>query len=38
MHYPSDVLGGAVIGVGSGYLSHWLSKKFFKINKPQLLQ
>lgn len=28
-HYPSDVLGGMVVGVGSGYLSHWLSKKLF---------
>jgi membrane-associated phospholipid phosphatase len=30
MHYPSDVLGGAIVGTGSGYLSHWLSKKLFK--------
>jgi membrane-associated phospholipid phosphatase len=29
-HYPSDVLGGAVVGIGSGYLSHWLNKKIFK--------
>jgi membrane-associated phospholipid phosphatase len=29
-HYPSDVLGGIIVGVGSGYLSHWLSKKLFK--------
>lgn len=32
-HYPTDVLGGMVVGVGSGYLSHWLTKKMFK-NKP----
>jgi membrane-associated phospholipid phosphatase len=28
-HYPSDVLGGIVIGIGSGYLSHWLTRKLF---------
>jgi membrane-associated phospholipid phosphatase len=28
-HYPSDVLGGAVIGIGSGIVSHWLTKKMF---------
>lgn len=28
-HYPSDVLGGAVVGAGSSLLSHWLSKKLF---------
>lgn len=29
-HYPSDVLAGAVIGIGAGYFSHWLTKKVFK--------
>jgi acid phosphatase family membrane protein YuiD len=29
-HYPTDVLGGAAVGIGSAYLSHWLSQKFFK--------
>ena len=29
-HYPSDVLAGAAIGVGSAFLCHWLSKKIFK--------
>ena len=29
-HYPSDVLGGAVVGAGSSLLSHWLSKKLFE--------
>ena len=29
-HYPSDVLAGAVLGVGTAWLSHWLSKKLFK--------
>lgn len=28
-HYPSDVIGGAVVGVGSVYLNSWLNKKFF---------
>lgn len=27
MHYPSDVLAGAIIGVGSGILGHWLTGK-----------
>ena len=31
-HYPTDVLAGAAIGVGSAYLSHWLAKKVFKIS------
>jgi membrane-associated phospholipid phosphatase len=26
-HYPSDVLVGAVVGIGSGVLSHWLVNK-----------
>lgn len=26
-HYPSDVLTGAAIGVGSGIFSHWLTQK-----------
>ena len=29
-HYPSDVLGGAAVGIGSAYLSHWLNKKLFQ--------
>jgi len=29
-HYPSDVLCGAAVGVGSGYLGHWLTKKIFR--------
>jgi len=28
-HYPSDVLGGALVGTASSFLSHWLSKKIF---------
>ncbi len=30
VHYPSDILGGAAVGVGSAYLSEWLSKKLFR--------
>ena len=30
VHYPSDVLAGAVIGTGSAYLAWWLRKKFFR--------
>jgi len=29
-HYPTDVIGGAVIGAGSAFISHWISKKIFK--------
>jgi len=29
-HYPSDVLGGAVVGIGGGYLTHWFNRKIFK--------
>lgn len=29
-HYPSDVLGGIIVGIGSSYLSHLLRKKLFK--------
>ncbi len=31
-HAPSDIIGGAAVGIGSGYLSHWLTKKFFKTD------
>lgn len=30
VHYPSDVLAGAAIGIGSGYLSHWLTNKLIR--------
>jgi len=29
-HYPTDIIGSAVVGSGSAVLSHWLSKKIFK--------
>lgn len=29
-HYPTDVGAGIVVGVGSAYLSHWLTKKILK--------
>jgi membrane-associated phospholipid phosphatase len=34
-HYPSDVLGGALIGSASAVLSHWLNKK---LNKPSAIK
>jgi len=27
VHYPSDVLAGAIIGAGSAFLCHWLNQK-----------
>lgn len=30
VHYPSDILMGAVVGAGSAYLCHYLNKKLFK--------
>lgn len=32
-HYPTDVLAGAAIGVGSAYLNNWLQHKFFNMKK-----
>jgi membrane-associated phospholipid phosphatase len=29
-HYPTDVIGSTVTGVGSALISHWLTKKIFK--------
>jgi len=29
-HYPTDVIGGAVVGAGSAVLSHWLTKKLLR--------
>lgn len=29
-HYPTDIIGSAVTGAGSAFISHWLSKKIFK--------
>jgi undecaprenyl-diphosphatase len=33
VHYPSDVLSGAVVGAGSAYLSRWLNQKLFRNKK-----
>ncbi|MEO6729583.1 MAG: phosphatase PAP2 family protein [Ferruginibacter sp.] len=37
-HYPSDVLGGAIVGAGSSVLSHWASKKLFKQHPKDTTQ
>lgn len=29
VHYASDVLAGAAVGIGSAYLAHWLNNKLF---------
>jgi hypothetical protein len=36
MHYPSDVLTGALIGAGSSVLIHSLRKEFFKFKNNLL--
>lgn len=30
LHYPSDVLAGALLGTGTAYLGHYLNKKWFR--------
>jgi membrane-associated phospholipid phosphatase len=37
-HYPTDVLGGIIIGIGSSYLSHLLTKKLFKNKNSGYVQ
>jgi membrane-associated phospholipid phosphatase len=33
VHYPTDVLAGAVVGAGSAFLSKWLNRKLFSSKK-----
>ncbi len=35
-HYPSDVLAGAVVGIGSAYLVRWIDKKVMLRKKRKL--
>lgn len=39
LHYPSDVLAGALLGTGTAYLGHYLNKKWFrpKVQKQEVL-
>lgn len=30
LHWPSDILGGAIIGIAVGLLTHWFVKKYLK--------
>jgi membrane-associated phospholipid phosphatase len=38
VHYPSDVLAGAIVGTGSALLSHYLHRKFVKSRKRNALR
>lgn len=29
-HYPTDVLAGAAVGIGTAYVGHWFNKKLFQ--------
>ncbi len=33
VHYPTDVLAGATVGIASAYANRWLQKKLFKQRK-----
>ena len=33
VHYPTDVLTGAVVGVGSAFLSRWINQQLFSSKK-----
>lgn len=33
VHYPSDVLAGAIVGTGSAFLSYWLTNKIIEKRK-----
>jgi membrane-associated phospholipid phosphatase len=33
VHYPSDVIAGAAVGIGSAYLTHWANQKLFPAKK-----
>lgn len=33
VHYPSDVVTGTAVGIGSAYVSQWLNKKLFPKKK-----
>lgn len=35
-HYPTDVLGGAIVGAASAYAAHWLNKKLFKTRNTRM--
>ena len=36
VHYPTDVIVGAALGIGSAYLCHWLNRKIFPSKKAAL--
>ncbi|MCC6251998.1 MAG: phosphatase PAP2 family protein [Bacteroidia bacterium] len=40
VHYPSDILAGAIIGSGTAYLSYYVSKKYikkFQKKRPEII-
>ncbi len=35
VHYPTDVVMGALVGSGSAFVSHWITKKIFRNTSGQ---
>ncbi|MBO6307863.1 MAG: phosphatase PAP2 family protein [Oribacterium sp.] len=38
VHYPSDVLGGMIIGIAAGLIGYLVSRHFFIIKKPSVVE
>ena len=36
VHWPSDILGGAIVGIGTAWLIHFLRKRFYRHEKTAI--